>query len=56
MDKWELQSHKVAFNADKIKKIVGYRLKVPKFNENDEIKAMVEAWKAEGSWPILPGQ
>jgi len=52
MDKYALDKHVVAFDNTKIKEVVGYTLKHPYFN-HDEIKDLVDKWKAEGSWPIL---
>ncbi|KAI0721618.1 hypothetical protein C8T65DRAFT_201291 [Cerioporus squamosus] len=50
MDVYNLKKHVVAFNADKIKNIIGYKLKRPEFN-HDALRDMVEKLKAEGSWP-----
>ena len=50
MDMSALKKHVVAFNADKIKNIVGYKLKRPEFN-HEALRYMVEKLKAENSWP-----
>ncbi|THH10269.1 hypothetical protein EW145_g1430 [Phellinidium pouzarii] len=50
MDESVLQKIVVAFNADKIKNIVGYTLKHPEFSQA-ELKDVVDRWKSEGSWP-----
>ena len=50
MDLSALKKHVVAFNADKIKEIIGYKLKWPQFN-HDALRDMVEKLKAENSWP-----
>ena len=50
MDLYNLKKHVVAFNADKIKNIVGYKLKRPEFN-HEALRDMVEKLKAENSWP-----
>ncbi len=50
MDTSALKKHVVAFNAAKLKNIVGYQLKRPQFN-HDAIGDMVEKLKAEHSWP-----
>ncbi|TFK54813.1 hypothetical protein OE88DRAFT_1653321 [Heliocybe sulcata] len=45
---------KQSFGLDnsKIKKTVGYALKRPTYG-GDELKEVVDKWKAEGSWPVL---
>jgi hypothetical protein len=53
MDNKSLSRHVVAFNNTKLKNVVGYNLKKPKF-DHEAIKEMVDKWKAEGSWPNLP--
>lgn len=50
MDDSVLQKISVAFNAEKIGSVVGYKLKHPQFTQ-DELKDVVDRWKAEGSWP-----
>ncbi|KAL5511744.1 hypothetical protein ACEPAH_4962 [Sanghuangporus vaninii] len=50
MDESILQKISLAFNSDKIKNVVGYQLKHPQFNK-EELKAIVDRWKEEGSWP-----
>ncbi|EJD05728.1 uncharacterized protein FOMMEDRAFT_139088 [Fomitiporia mediterranea MF3/22] len=50
MDDSILQKISVAFNAEKIKNVVGYQLKHPKFSQ-EELKDIVDRWKEEGSWP-----
>lgn len=51
MDMSALKKHVVAFNAAKIKNVVGYQLKRPQIN-HDTLADMVEKLKAEHSWPI----
>ena len=53
LDESQLQKWTMAFNATKIKEVVGYELKKPKF-EQAHLQDMVEKWKAEGSWPVVP--
>ncbi|GLB35141.1 putative NAD dependent epimerase dehydratase [Lyophyllum shimeji] len=53
MDKFALSKHVVAFNNTKIKEVIGYKLKRSHF-DHEAIKEVVDKWKAEGSWPILP--
>lgn len=50
MDSSVLQRHVIAFNADKIKKVVGFTLRHPRMTQ-DELKEIVDRWKEEGSWP-----
>lgn len=50
MDMSALKKHVVAFNAAKIKNVVGYQLKRPQF-DHEAIGDMVEKLKAEHSWP-----
>lgn len=50
MDVYCLKKHVVAFSADKIKNVVGYKLKRPYFN-HETVGEMVEKLKAEHSWP-----
>ena len=52
MDVYHLKKHVIAFNAQKLKEVVGYKLKRP--NLNDETLAeIINKLKAEGSWPVL---
>ena len=50
MDETTLQKISVALNAQKIKNIIGYKLKYPQFSQ-EELKNIVDRWKEEGSWP-----
>lgn len=50
MDLYNLKKHVIAFDAAKIKNVVGYQLKRPQF-DHDAIRDMVEKLKAEHSWP-----
>lgn len=52
MDDSVLQKHVIAFNADKIKKVVGYELRHPKMTQ-EELGVVVDRWKEEGSWPSV---
>ncbi|KAJ2931429.1 hypothetical protein H1R20_g5726, partial [Candolleomyces eurysporus] len=52
MDKYSLDKHVVAFPNTKIKEVLGYQLKHPKFS-HEAIKEIVDKWKDEGSWPIV---
>jgi len=52
MDKFQLSKHVVAFDNAKIKTVIGYELKRPRF-DHDTIREVVDKWKEEGSWPIL---
>ena len=53
LDESQLQKWTIAFSADKIKNVVGFQLTHPKFEKAD-LQDMVDKWKAEGSWPIVP--
>ncbi|KAJ3556532.1 hypothetical protein NM688_g1975 [Phlebia brevispora] len=52
MDIYHLKKHIVAFNAQKIKEIVGYKLRRPHIND-ETLKETIDKLKAEGSWPVL---
>ena len=54
MDVYHLKKHVVAFNATKLKEVVGYTLRRPQIN-HDTLREVIEKLKAEGSWPNLPG-
>ena len=49
---YQLEKHVCAFSNQKIKEVVGYRLKKPTF-DHEGIREVVDKWKEEGSWPIL---
>ncbi|KIO04141.1 hypothetical protein M404DRAFT_26703 [Pisolithus tinctorius Marx 270] len=53
MDKYALSRHRLGYSNDKIKRILGYQLKRPKFCQ-ETLQEVVDKWKAEGSWPIVP--
>lgn len=55
MEEHELKRVTLSYNADKIKNIVGYKLKRPVFTQ-ENIKEIVEKWKEEGSWPNIDPQ
>lgn len=50
MDETTLAKMHLALSADKIKKVLGFQLKHPRFNK-EELKVIVDRWKEEGSWP-----
>ena len=52
MDAYQLEKHVCAFSNQKIKEVVGYKLKKPTF-DHEGIREVVDKWKEEGSWPIL---
>lgn len=52
MDIYQLKKHVVAFNASKLKEIVGYKLRRPKIC-HETLKEVIDKLKAEGSWPVL---
>lgn len=55
MDQWALSRRKLAYNNSKIKNVIGYKLNRPQFT-HDELREVVDKWKAEGSWPALDGR
>ena len=52
MDMYHLKKHTTAFNADKIKNVVGYKLRRPQIN-HETLKELIDKLKAEGSWPNI---
>lgn len=52
MDLYHLKKHVVAFDAKKLKEIVGYSLRRPNITQ-DTLKEIIEKLKAEGSWPVI---
>ena len=52
MDSYLLKRHVVAFNAQKLKEIVGYKLRRPAINA-ENLKEIVDKLQAEGSWPVI---
>ena len=54
MDIYALSKHVISLDNQKVKRILQYKLRKPDFN-HENIKEVVDAWKAEGSWPILDG-
>ena len=53
MDIYHLKKHVVAFNAQKLKEVVGYKLRRPKIND-ETLRDVIDKLKGEGSWPVLP--
>ena len=49
-DIYNLKKHVVAFNADKLKRLTGWKPKHPEFTE-DEVRDIIVKLKAEGTWP-----
>jgi len=47
---YQLEKHGSALDNEKIKKILGYKLKYPTFNE-DTVKQSIEIFRQEGIWP-----
>ena len=54
MDLYHLQKHVIAFNAQKINEVVGYKLRRPEIN-HATLKDIIDKQKAERSWPNLDG-
>ena len=52
LDKYALEKHSVAFSNKRLKEMVGYQLRRPRFN-HEAIGEVVNNWKSEGSWPNL---
>jgi hypothetical protein len=52
MDTYALSKHIVSLDNEKVKRVLRYTLRKPDFN-HENIKDIVDAWKAEGTWPIL---
>ncbi|EIW85380.1 hypothetical protein CONPUDRAFT_98379 [Coniophora puteana RWD-64-598 SS2] len=52
MDRYALSRHRLAYDASKIKAVVGYKLKRPTFCR-ENIREMIDKWKEDGVWPIL---
>lgn len=52
LDKYSLEKHFLAFNNNKLKAMVNYQLKRPKFNQ-ETIVEVIDKWKSEGTWPNL---
>ncbi|PCH38678.1 hypothetical protein WOLCODRAFT_23505 [Wolfiporia cocos MD-104 SS10] len=49
-DVYQLKRHVVAFSADKLKRIVGYQLQRPQFEEAG-LREIIEKLRAERTWP-----
>lgn len=52
MDAYALKKHIVAFNATKLKEVVGYKLRRPNITQ-ETLNEVIEKLKAEGSWPVI---
>ena len=52
MDLDHLKKHVVAFNAQKIKEVVGYQLRRPQINQ-ETLQEIIDKLKAENTWPNL---
>lgn len=52
MDLYQLKRHVVAFNAQKLKEVVGYKLRRPLIN-HETVKEIIDKLKAEGTWPSV---
>lgn len=50
MDLYQLKRHVVAFNAQKLKEVVGYKLRKPLIS-HEILKEIIDKHKAEGTWP-----
>lgn len=52
MTNYNLAKHVLGYNNTKMKTVLGYQLKRPKFDEST-IKEIIDKWKVEGTWPSL---
>ncbi|KAL4250390.1 hypothetical protein ABKN59_003342 [Abortiporus biennis] len=52
MNEYNLKRHVVAFNASKLKNVIGYHLRRPKLCA-ETLQEMIDKLKAENSWPNL---
>ena len=52
MDIYQLKKHVVAYDATKLKEVVGYKLRRPTINA-DTLKEIISKAQAEGTWPVL---
>ena len=52
MDIYYLKKHIITFNAQKLKEIVGYKLRRPRITA-EGVGEIIEKLKAEGSWPLI---
>ncbi|KAK1233959.1 hypothetical protein PQX77_002849, partial [Marasmius sp. AFHP31] len=52
MDQYALEKRIVGLDNTKVKEILAYQFRHPDFG-HDIIKAIVDKWKEEGSWPVL---
>ena len=52
MDIYYLKKHVVAFNAQKLKEVIGYKLRRPNINA-DALKEIIDKLTEEGSWPVV---
>ena len=50
MDESILSKMVIGFSANKIKNVLGYNLKHPRFDQTT-LQELVDKWKEEGNWP-----
>ena len=50
IDSYMLTKHSIAYKGDKIKSVVGYKLRKPAFSV-ENVQEIINAFKAEGVWP-----
>jgi len=55
MDTHQLAKHKLGYSNAKLKEVIHYKLKRPQFSQ-ENLKEVVDKWKAEGIWPVLDDQ
>lgn len=50
IDPHKLAKSSVAYSNQKVKNILGYTFRHPKFNA-DEVRAVIDSFREEGTWP-----
>ncbi|KAF9518915.1 hypothetical protein BS47DRAFT_1370918 [Hydnum rufescens UP504] len=50
VDAHNLAKHSVAYSNEKIKRVLGFTLRHPKFTA-DEVRAVIDSFREEGTWP-----
>lgn len=50
LDVYKLKKHIIAFNSDKLRNVVGYKLRRPHMT-NQVLQEIIDKLKAEHSWP-----
>lgn len=53
MEEFMLEKRSFAFKGGKIQRVLGYKLRHPKFGV-ETIRGMINSFKEEGIWPNIP--